>query len=163
LKFGVRLDQPGKLLRDFQTAKRREEENPLVANARYYLSDAVFLAGLEGDTALLEKIENALANPVFPLFLGRRACPPTLPLSLGLREMTLVEALRDEPWRASDRHKKHAGGDLEMVIDSEGENALFALRDTPVSFDQSHRKYMYRATERIRVAARHLPECDCRG
>lgn len=157
LRFGVRLDQPGNLQPDFQTAKRRDGENPLVADARYYLSDAVFLAGLEGDAALLGSIATALGNPVFPLCLGRRACPPTPPLSLGLREMTLVEALRNEPWLASDRHK-YAGGDLktvdlEIAMDSDGEKAVFALRDTPVCFDQTHRKYTYRATERIRITA----------
>ena len=68
---------------------------------RYYLADAIFLAGLESeDEALLQQIADALRHPVYPLFLGRRSCPPTLPLCLGIRQNTLEEALQAEPcWR----------------------------------------------------------------
>jgi CRISPR system Cascade subunit CasD len=153
LRFGVRADLPGRLLRDFQTAKRRDDANPLVAGGRYYLADAIFLAGLEGDDNLLRTIDHAIRSPVFPLFLGRRACPPTLPISLGIRDLPLAESLRTEPWLASDRHKKSkdiAMFKLEVAMDAGGGNATFSLRDIPVNFDQSHRKYAYRATERTR-------------
>ena len=73
LRFGVRTDSGGTLLRDYHTAKSLEE--PYVTH-RYYLCDAVFLAGLEGDAALLHTIDAALGRPAFPLFLGRRSCPP---------------------------------------------------------------------------------------
>lgn len=44
---------------------------------RHYLQDAVFLVGLESeDTALLQELETALKHPVYPLYLGRRSCPP---------------------------------------------------------------------------------------
>ena len=95
LRFGVRVDREGMLLRDYHTAKNAKLA--YVTN-RYYLSDAVFLAGLEGDEALLAKIENALRHPAFPLFLGRRSCPPEGRLSLGIRMgKTLLEALQEEP------------------------------------------------------------------
>ena len=55
---------------------------------RYYLSDAVFLVGLESEEmSFLNALEEALKSPVSPLFLGRRSCPPTLPLALGIREL----------------------------------------------------------------------------
>ena len=81
LRFGVRIDREGMLLRDYHTAK--SEKAAYVTN-RYYLSDAVFLAGLEGKETLLMEIECALRNPAFPLFLGRRSCPPEGLLSLGV-------------------------------------------------------------------------------
>ena len=66
LRFGVRIDQKGELLRDYHTATTGSK--PYVTN-RYYIADAVFLVGLEGDVMFLETINNALNNPAFPLFL----------------------------------------------------------------------------------------------
>ena len=47
LRFGVRVDQEGQLLRDFHTA-HPENKHPYVTQ-RYYLCDAAFLVGLESD------------------------------------------------------------------------------------------------------------------
>ncbi|MGQ4818899.1 type I-E CRISPR-associated protein Cas5/CasD, partial [Enterococcus faecium] len=44
LRFGVRIDQPGRLVRDFQT-ERRADGTSLPLSYRFYLADAVFLAG----------------------------------------------------------------------------------------------------------------------
>ena len=93
LRFGVRVDQEGKLLRDYHTA--RSDKSSYVTN-RYYLSDAVFLVALEGEESLLKKLEYAVSHPAFPLYLGRRACPPTVPLCLGLRASGLLETLQKE-------------------------------------------------------------------
>lgn len=75
--MGVRVDQPGELLRDYHTAHPAKGTG-YITN-RYYLADAVFVVGLESeDTALLQKLEQALRAPAFPLFLGaapaRRRC-----------------------------------------------------------------------------------------
>ena len=89
LRFGVRKDQPGTVIRDFHTARTLDGKNSMPLSKRYYLADAVFLAGIEGDRALLEGIGEAVHNPAFPLYLGRRSCPPGQPVSLGLRESHL--------------------------------------------------------------------------
>lgn len=76
LEFGVRDDQPGSLVVDFQTEKTlggSGKSMPL--SYRYYLSDAKFLAALAGNDALIESIDEALKHPCWPLFLGRRSCP----------------------------------------------------------------------------------------
>jgi CRISPR system Cascade subunit CasD len=61
LNFGVRVDKEGVLLRDYHTAK---SEKSAYVTQRYYLSDAVFLAGLEGDNEFLSYIDQALRSPV---------------------------------------------------------------------------------------------------
>ena len=95
LRFAVRADQEGSLLVDFHTAKSRDTS---YVTYRHYLQDAVFLAGLESeDEALLWELEAALRHPVYPLYLGRRSCPPTLPLCLGIRQGSLLDVLRTEP------------------------------------------------------------------
>ena len=77
-------------------------EKTAYVTERYYLCDAVFLVGLESeDREFLQSLEQALRAPAFPLFLGRRSCPPSLPIALGIREGSLVEELKQEPWLAS--------------------------------------------------------------
>jgi CRISPR system Cascade subunit CasD len=145
LRFGVRVDQEGELLRDYHTAK--SEKSAYVTN-RYYLSDAVFLAALEGDEGFLIEIDNALQNPIFPLFLGRRACPPEGRISLGIRfGKTLVDALREEPWLVSEwrRRKIQPGAHPRISVDAE-EREEYAIyqRDVPLSFSQTHRRFGFR-------------------
>ena len=107
LRFAVRADQEGSLLVDFHTAKSRDTS---YVTYRHYLQDAVFLAGLESeDEALLRELEAALRHPVYPLYLGRRSCPPTLPLCLGIRQGSLLDILRTEPMQGRNREAAHRG------------------------------------------------------
>ena len=162
LRFGVRVDREGKVIRDFHTAqavktekkakkeKTEEPEKIGYVTSRYYLSDAVFLVGLESeDHALLEKIETALRAPYFPLFLGRRSCPPTLPLVLGLREKDLETALREEDnqnqnARSIKRTRRYIR--LDSMPD-ELEGAV--VRDLPISFNPIKREFGYLRAKEI--------------
>ena len=139
LKFGVRVDKDGVLLRDFHTAK--SNKSAYVTN-RYYLSDAVFIAGVESDDKeFLEKLEFALKNPKFPLFLGRRSCPPTLPICLGVRDTTLIDTLKLEKCHAEGRNSSKP---FRIQIDDEGGNIMSRRKDVPISFNPEYRQYGYR-------------------
>ncbi len=114
LRMGVRVDRPGKMGVDFQSVgggkfagrsygvvKANKSRPESVLSWRYFLQDAVFLVGLQGaDEALLSKLHNALRQPVWPLFLGRKsyvpACPPYL--ADGLQPGTLEEVLTTYPY-----------------------------------------------------------------
>jgi CRISPR system Cascade subunit CasD len=86
-----------------------------------------------------------LKNPVYPLFLGRRSCPPTLPLSLGLRPLPLLEALRAEPWQTALWRQKQLDPELKIIADvSSGEMGNALYEDVPVSFSPLHRQFSYR-------------------
>ena len=167
LRFGVRKDQPGSVIRDFHTAVPTDGRKPMPLSNRYYLADAVFLAGIEGDRALLEGIDEALRHPAFPLYLGRRSCPPTHPVSLGLREAALLDALRAEPWLASEwfRRRRREGLNAEILIDQEAVPAeeragdARGSRDVPLSFDPRRRDYGFREVERLMVRV-GTPEPD---
>jgi CRISPR system Cascade subunit CasD len=121
LRMGVRVDREGKMLRDYQTVGgshlRGERYGVVTAEGslggtvvsqRYYLADADFLVGLEGDEALLREVDAALMAPVWPIFLGRKAFVPGVPVRLpddaprgpGLRSEPLAAALRAYPWFA---------------------------------------------------------------
>ena len=167
LRFGVRKDQPGRVIRDFHTARSLDGKESMPLSNRYYLADAVFLAGIEGDRPLLEGIDEALHHPAFPLYLGRRSCPPAPPVSLGLREAALLDVLRTEPWLASPwfqkRHRSRVF-DAELLLDQEavpvGERgSARGSRDVPVSFDPRRRDYDFRQVERLMVQV-GVPEAD---
>lgn len=146
LRFGVRVDQPGTLMKDFQTALPAGTENPQLV-ARYYLSDAAFVVGFESENKeFLENLQRALRRPRYSLFLGRRSCPAPINLVLGIRETGLVEALREEEWHASTLHRKARAERVALPIHRDvlpGERGV-AHRDVPVSFAQEHRQYAWR-------------------
>ncbi|MEU2030778.1 type I-E CRISPR-associated protein Cas5/CasD [Nocardia amamiensis] len=126
LTLGVRIDEPGTLLRDYHTVSDYTGE-PLLSAAvtargvqkpatlssgkkhthvteRFYLQDAVFVIALSGPADQLEHLRQALRHPAFPLALGRRSCPPTLPLILPPSKGTLwtgdpATVLATVPWQ----------------------------------------------------------------
>ena len=156
LYFGVRVDREGELLRDYHTIISRDyytsKKSDYITH-RYYLSDAVFLAGFEGDDALLHEIDNALSCPEFPLFLGRRSCPPEGRVSLGFREKPLEEALREEPLLVVDHGNRAKDFDrLRILIDSAPRKIGHFTNDKPLSFDQRQRVYGYRFMREFAVA-----------
>ncbi|WAL65966.1 type I-E CRISPR-associated protein Cas5/CasD [Amycolatopsis cynarae] len=158
LRVGVRLDQPGRVERDFQTARTRDGSTSMPLSYRFYLADAVFLAAVEGDRALLEGLAEALRRPVYPLYLGRRSCPPAGPLLLGLRDGDIETALNTEPWRASPWVQRSHRSDritLDALLDCplDVDNG-YLVRDEPLTFDPRHRDYTWRRVQdkRIEVA-----------
>lgn len=157
LNFGIRADREGTVIEDFHTV--HTEKKPYVTK-RYYLSDAVFTVGLESeDTAFLEKLEYALKNPVYPLFLGRRSCPPTLPVVLGIREKSLEDALTSEPFF----DKKHEENYVRIVLDDATNRHIETrIKDVPISFNPELRQFGYRTTtERfINICDDHNTEHD---
>lgn len=165
LRFGVRADQPGILLNDFQTAHNdKGEAMPL--SHRHYLSDAAFLVGLEdvseqGKERLIS-YANALQAPYYPVFLGRRSCPPDGPLKTWIVDSTLEEALRSTPWQATEqyqtkclRNASRAPERLEAEITVEpagfvsADSNVVIINDIPRSFDPRHREWTTRAMVRI--------------
>lgn len=154
LRFGVRIDQPGELLRDFQTARSLDGRESMPLSYRYYRADARYLVGLEAERELLEGLVDALLHPVFPLYLGRRSCPPSEPLRPRLVEAPLEQVLLDEPWQAAawwQRKLAHDPVELEYRIDVGGDGQVelpvlgeMTQRDEPISFDPEHRQYGWR-------------------
>ncbi|WP_436536026.1 type I-E CRISPR-associated protein Cas5/CasD [Actinoplanes sp. HUAS TT8] len=154
LEFGVRLDQPGQILRDFQTARSLDGRASAPLTYRFYLSDAVFLAAVDGDADLIRNLGEALRRPRYPLFLGRRSCPPAGPVSLGVHDTDLDDALDSWPWQATERHRRRAARTvrLEILRDARpGEPSTETMPDEPVSFDPAHRQHTWRSVLRRHV------------
>ncbi|MEU6061439.1 type I-E CRISPR-associated protein Cas5/CasD [Streptomyces sp. NPDC047097] len=161
LRFGVRVDQPGERLRDFHTAHHGVSGKSMPLTERFYLADAVFVAAVEGDPALLTTLHAAVRDPVYLPFLGRRSCPPSHPVDIALHQGTTIQdALDSTPWQASpwyrERHRDQPTVSLEVLREATATPAEPALtshppdtwRDQPLSFSAAHRLHTLRTVVR---------------
>ncbi|MGW9212330.1 type I-E CRISPR-associated protein Cas5/CasD [Embleya sp. NPDC055664] len=152
LRFGVRVDQPGTRIRDYQSAEHADTAKSMPLSERFYLADAVFVAAVEGEDTLVNTLYEAVRAPVYLPYLGRRSCPPAGPVDLRVHtDTTLDVALADEDWQASSwyrRRRRHAAH-TELTVFTEVDTGTSdvdgdTLRDQPLSFDPRHRRYALR-------------------
>lgn len=145
LSLGIRHDRPGVPKRDYQTAGASQQDTIRRADGtlskdgivshRFYLADAVFLVGLESsDRPLLCRSHDALQNPVWPLFLGRRSYVPSDPLWVekGLLDAPLREVLLHWPWLAKRRKWEELPEKLLVSFDSADGSGVLKM-DQPLS------------------------------
>jgi CRISPR system Cascade subunit CasD len=119
--FAARLDREAERLTDFQTAAlnggdrgwtTRGRPEGRAGGANTYLSPHIRRRDFDADAAVtvalrleppneapdVEALAAALDEPVRPLFLGRKSCPPATPLKLDLVEMPdLTAAIMEVP------------------------------------------------------------------
>ncbi len=144
LRFGTRADREGQLLVDYQTA--RGTGTKAYITYRHYLCDALFLVGLQGDLSLLQELSEAIQAPAFPLYLGRRSCPPEGRIVLGiLPEKTLEQAFEEIPLLDAENGGGARLENVRILIECvNGSNEGFFIQDDPISFDQAKREYGFR-------------------
>jgi CRISPR system Cascade subunit CasD len=114
------------------TAAGKVDLERTVVSPRFYLADAAFLVGLEGDEALLRALHQALRNPVWPLALGRKSFVPGVPIWLvdAISPLALKEALSSYP-RLSDMHRAASSDPLRLVLENREEGSI--RLDQPVA------------------------------
>ena len=150
LKMGVRVDREGVLQYDYQTvegavsADGSSNRDPQTSK-RYYLADAAFVVALEGDTELLELVNNKLLDPRWAMALGRKSYVPSAPVpmhnnlrtDLGMRDALVspLSPLIAEPQRWQRQ--------IRLVLES-SEETHEARNDTPVTFVHEKRKFLPR-------------------
>lgn len=156
LAMGVRLDRPGMRWWDYHTVGagvgmttagggvKTGAQGTLITR-REYLADASFLVALHGDTSLVANIADVLARPRWPIYLGRKSCPPSVPVLARPREgeswtnpasfASLMEALASMPW--SPRFKGEPSPDTVQTLVEwrAGRDADFAPDDAEVWYD----------------------------
>ena len=145
LSMGVRHDRPGVPKWDYQTAGCakgdtiiRADRTPSkdgVVSHRFYLADAAFLVGLEGDDrALLEEALAKLKNPVWPLALGRKSYVPSEPVWIedGVQDAPLRDILRRWPCIATQRKWEDLPEKLLISLESEDGSGVLKM-DQPLS------------------------------
>lgn len=116
--FGIGVRQPGALLRDYQTAQvpgrasmkgrrhvtRKDELSMARADLNTILSTRDYRQGVDLLIAVqarpdsphsLGELKNAIEQPAFVLYLGRKSCPPSAPMAPRLVQAdTLLDAFR---------------------------------------------------------------------
>jgi CRISPR system Cascade subunit CasD len=124
LRFAVRIDRPGRRIRDFQTAQLEKDDKGWTTRgepegrkgATYdtpHIRERDCFADLALSVALvldppdqapdLEALARALDQPARPLFLGRKPCLPSRPILAGLVEADdLLHAFALHPVTAED-------------------------------------------------------------
>lgn len=123
LQMAVRIDRPGVRWWDFHTvgagmqmptAAGKTKPGAMLTR-REYLADASFLLALQGDPELVRELREAVSHPFWPTYLGRKSCPPSLPL-VGRSDESdtggfpdLVSALRSAAWRPRLRGDERPG------------------------------------------------------
>lgn len=162
VKFGIRVDNQGEYLNDFQITDMGKKLNKNLSNRRY-LSDATFLVGLSTeDEKLAVKIKEAILHPLYIMYLGRRSCPPTQPVFLKTVESELYDALYDEDWlfpewRRNEIFKSKDRIYLRIVVES---NEGHLKKDVPVDFNSQHRQYEYRYIKEMQGKMIYKPKDD---
>jgi len=180
--LAVRIDAHGVPMEDFHTvqmprAKRRfapptrraeliQDQSPIetVISRRTYLADALSVVALwtrEGARWSLAELADALRQPKFMPYLGRKSCPLALPPLpwVGAAEGILdALAQADESWARADRaaglgvwgsHLDRPGLGRQLVWDADlpglspgGDVSITPRRDQPV--DRPHWQFMDR-------------------
>ena len=104
---------------------------------RQYLTDAAFGILMEGRTVLLKQMADALADPKWGIWLGRKTCVPSAPVLAGMcdsRSEALKLLIGDEPLESFTRQE-----DAESF--AEGRDSL---PDQAVSFASDRRAFTLR-------------------
>lgn len=138
LRMGVRIDSEGVVRYDYHTAQNVLKAGGGIKDTepsrRYYLADARFLVGLASESIdLLRQLQAALQEPVWPLFLGRKAFVPGVPIWLadGLRPGADLQAeLEAYPWLGTAARERSTR--VRIVL--EDPNATEVRPDQPLSF-----------------------------
>ncbi|MGW8884284.1 type I-E CRISPR-associated protein Cas5/CasD [Streptomyces sp. NPDC055749] len=188
LSMTVRVDRPGVVLSDFHTVggglpadetvitvdgERRNKGKSTLVSKRQYLADAAFtLALTSDDEGLLHSCAAALRDPHWPLFLGRRSCPPEGPVLLGMVEDPLRHLVRmplavKRPRSGPQPIEFYGDGPLGVLpVDSDapgkgdGDHHSGEVTDEPLSFAPLERQYRPRPLYRRAV---HLPDATYEG
>ncbi|MFJ2806614.1 type I-E CRISPR-associated protein Cas5/CasD [Kitasatospora sp. NPDC087271] len=187
LSLTVRTDRAGVVLRDLHTVggglpaertvttaegKKRSGATATLLSHRYYLADAAFTAVITADPGQLAEWAEALRNPHWPPYLGRRSCPPEGPLLLGLVDDPLYHLVhlpiaRRVPTETETVDTVFHGdqpldrlGDHSQPGDDDGSAPAGEVTDDPLTFHPRRRTYRARPRYQRTLI---LPASRCKG
>lgn len=146
---GTEKDLLVRRLQDFHTVQNTRRASGAISNDcvlthRQYLMDASFGVLLEGECTFLEKIADALKDPVWGIWLGRKTCIPTAPVLAGLksaRDAALGLLIGDASLDSFTRQV-----DVESFSDGKD-----SLPDVPVSFLSERREFSLRRVKTLQA------------
>ena len=109
-----------------------------VITRRTYLTDARFVAAFEGSDSTVRAVADALADPVWGVWFGRKTCLPALPLTptVGTNATAALESLlvRIAEWEGSEPDCFESVERWEEPVGINPAEGDFHLADSPISF-----------------------------
>lgn len=135
---GAKKELPVRRMQDYHTVQNTKTADGKTKDChithRQYLNDASFGVLIVGNRYLLCEIANALANPKWGIWLGRKNCIPSAPVFVGLedtRDAALQLLIGDNVLESFTRQE-------EVETFSDGRDTL---PDAPVSFASEQRLF----------------------
>jgi CRISPR system Cascade subunit CasD len=110
-----------------------------VITRRSYLTDASFIAILEGELETLQQVHSALMDPVWGVWFGRKTCLPASPLTPTMGEErqqafdALLERLPEQTAAPIEQFEYQEEIDVSSPTDGS-----FYQSDQPIAFGQHH-------------------------
>jgi len=155
LEMAVRVDRSGTMAKDYHTAQdvmiassqpgKKPKLKPCEPSTRYYLADADFLVALAGPDELVARLDAALADPVWPLYLGRKSFVPSMPVRVPggpVRDAAPPEALKTRPWWKRTQ-REQPENPLRILAETDAPDAE-VRNDVPLSFVSRERSFTVR-------------------
>lgn len=102
---------------------------------RYYLQDMAYAVALQMPAGEVETLVDALTNPVWDLYLGRKNCVPTEFIYQGVFD-TAQKALHAGEVLATGKNRAFAM----QILQGEHSGEVLLLNDVPLQFGE-HKKY----------------------
>lgn len=102
---------------------------------RYYLQDMAYAVALQMPAGEVETLVDALTNPVWDLYLGRKNCVPTEFIYQGVFD-TAHKALHAGEVLATGKNRAFAM----QILQGEHSGEVLILNDVPLQFGE-HKKY----------------------
>ncbi|GLU48648.1 type I-E CRISPR-associated protein Cas5/CasD [Nocardiopsis ansamitocini] len=183
LSMLIRVDRAGTPLTDYHligggypaaermiTAEKSRRSHAVITE-RDYLSDAAFTVYLQGSAEVTEELARALKAPHWSPYLGRRACPPSLPVLLGTVGEKKEEIAARLPLYRAGRKKAAGGKPAVLRVDAYRDARSSAreeddipvdrwARDVPTGSDPENRSFSERPVNEFPL---EFTTDDCAG
>jgi CRISPR system Cascade subunit CasD len=102
---------------------------------RYYLQEMAYAVALQVPAAMVDEVTQALSNPVWDLYLGRKNCVPTEFIGQGVYD-TAAFALQAAEVLSAEKNRAFAF----RVLQGEHDGEVLTLNDVPLQFGEQ-KKY----------------------
>ncbi|MGX8705065.1 MAG: type I-E CRISPR-associated protein Cas5/CasD [bacterium] len=145
LHIAVRADRSGRPFWDFHTVQSPggkilnamgKPRGETIITPKQYLQDASFQVFIVGDEALLERCRQAMLHPRWVIGLGRRSCPPAIPVIPKLVEYDSLDEAVEAYWEPALKERSATMAcQIEAIDGVKAEGQLLTRMDEVVRAD----------------------------